>query len=764
MGENDAAGVINQNEYQALQYYFGEGGVNVHMWGTMLDTGGDCSNYNSSTFGGSYCPRPQMLGAQVYNWCKIGPMVQTSWTSNPTYNLPANTNSVNAINGVPVLRSYAFAQGNQRCMVIVNADVYSAHNVTFAGTNAPASGVTTYQFAPGALNTVNEASALTATSTLETPMGNTTTPGVSVASGYSLPAHSVTAFMWETNGTGSTATAGTPTFSPAGGTFSSAQTVTLYSSTSGATIYYTTNGTTPSTSSTKYTGPIAVSATETIQAIAVVSGDNNSAVGSATYTINDPVAAAPTFSLASGTYSPGQSVSLSDATAGATIYYTTNGTTPSTSSTKYTGTITVNATETIEAIAVVTGYTNSAVSSATYTMYPKTATPVLSLASGTYNSAQTVTIADATSGAVIYYTTNGSTPTTSSAKYSGPITVSTTETVNAVALATGYLTSPLASATYTISSASAGSGSTSESGTLPAPTFSVAAGTYTSAQTVSITDATAGATIYYTTNGTAPTTSSTKYTGPLTVSTTETIETIAVASGYTNSPIAAASYVVSTESGSSTVPTGSVFTFNSFAGSQSQLNLNGNAKLDGSKLQLTDGGLYENSTAWYGTPVSVKTFTTDVTFQLTNAVADGFTFTVQGYSPHALGAGGAGLGYANLPSSVGLKFYLHSIGNIPESTGLYTNGAAPFVTSGSINLQPSGIKLTSGDVMTLHLVYDGTTLTMTLTDTVTKVSFTHAFTVNIPSTVGSSNAYVGFTGASGGAGANQQILSWSYSN
>ena len=127
MGENDAAGVINQNEYQALQYYFGEGGVNVHMWGTMLDTGGDCSNYNSSTFGGSYCPRPQMLGAQVYNWCKIGPMVQTSWTSNPTYNLPANTNSVNAISGVPVLRSYAFAQGNQRCMVIVNADVYSAH-------------------------------------------------------------------------------------------------------------------------------------------------------------------------------------------------------------------------------------------------------------------------------------------------------------------------------------------------------------------------------------------------------------------------------------------------------------------------------------------------------------------------------------------------------------------------------------------------------------------------------------------------------------
>ena len=765
MGENDDAGVINQNEYQALQYYFGEGGVNVHMWGTMLDTGGDCSNYNSSTFGGSYCPRPQMLGAQVYNWCKIGPMVQTSWTSNPTYNLPANTNSVNAINGVPVLRSYAFAQGNQRCMVIVNADVYSAHNVTFAGTNAPASGVTTYQFAPGALNTVNEASALTTTSTLEAPMGNSTTPGVSVASGYSLPAHSVTAFMWETNGTGSTATAGTPTFSPAGGTFSSAQTVTLYSSTSGATIYYTTNGTTPSTSSTKYTGPITVSATETLSAIAVLSGDSNSAVGSATYTINDPVAAAPTFSLAAGTYSPGQSVSLSDATAGATIYYTTNGTTPSTSSTKYTGTITVNATETIEAIAVATGYSNSAVSSATYTMYSKTATPVLSLASGTYTSAQALTIADATSGAVIYYTTNGTTPTSSSARYTGPITISATETVGAVALASGYTTSSLASATYTITSGSSGSGSTSGSGTLPAPTFSVAAGSYTAAQTVSITDATAGTTIYYTTNGTAPTTSSTKYTGPLTVSTTETIEAIAVASGYTNSPVAKASYVVSIGSGTSTAPTGSVFTFNSFAGSSSQVDLNGNAKLDGAKLQLTNGSEFEDGSAWYATPVSVASFTTDITFQLTNAVGDGFTFAIQSVGPHALGSGGAGLGYANLPLSVGLKIDLHNnAGEGPESTGLYTKGAVPMGTAGSVSLTSSGIDIHSGDPMTLHLVYNGTTLTMTLTDTVTKVSFTHAFTVNIPSIVGSSTAYVGFTGASGGIGADQEILNWSYSN
>ncbi len=77
------------------------------------------------------------------------------------------------------------------------------------------------------------------------------------------------------------------------------------------------------------------------------------------------------------------------------------------------------------------------------------------------------------------------------------------------------------------------------------PVFNPAAGTYTTTQSVTITDATSGATIYYTTNGTTPTTSSTKYTGKITVSSTETIEAIAVASDYTNSAVASATYTIS---------------------------------------------------------------------------------------------------------------------------------------------------------------------------------------------------------------------------
>jgi glucosylceramidase len=82
----------------------------------------------------------------------------------------------------------------------------------------------------------------------------------------------------------------TPTFSPTPGTFSSAQSVTLSDATTGAAIYYTTNGSTPTTSSTLYSAsaPIAVSATTTINVIAVATGYTNSAVATGTFTITGP--------------------------------------------------------------------------------------------------------------------------------------------------------------------------------------------------------------------------------------------------------------------------------------------------------------------------------------------------------------------------------------------------------------------------------------------------------------------------------------------
>jgi uncharacterized repeat protein (TIGR03803 family) len=156
------------------------------------------------------------------------------------------------------------------------------------------------------------------------------------------------------------------------------------------------------------------------------------------------------------------------------------------------------------------------------------ATPVFSPAAGLFPSAQTVTISDATPSATIYYTTDGTNPTASSTAYSGLITVSLTETIEAIAVASGLANSPVASATYGIQT--------------PPPTFSLAAGIYASKQTLTISDAMAGAAIYYSTG--TPTLGSTLYNGPITISSTETIGAIAVASGYSASTVTSALYII----------------------------------------------------------------------------------------------------------------------------------------------------------------------------------------------------------------------------
>lgn len=160
---------------------------------------------------------------------------------------------------------------------------------------------------------------------------------------------------------------------------------------------------------------------------------------------------APTFSPAAGAYGPSQSVTLSSLTPGAKMYYTTNGTTPTTGSTLYSGPITVSVTETVKAIAVTTGTHNSAVSSASYTINGAVATPTFSPVAGSYVGAQMVTVSSVTAGATFRYTTDGSTPTTSSTLYSGPITVSVSETVKVLGTKAGYSNSAIASAAYTIS-------------------------------------------------------------------------------------------------------------------------------------------------------------------------------------------------------------------------------------------------------------------------------------------------------------------------
>ncbi len=464
-----------------------------------------------------------------------------------------------------------------------------------------------------------------------------------------------------------------------------------------------------------------------------------------------PTAATPTFSPGAGTITSSQPITISDSTTGATIYYTTNGTTPTvTSSEQYTAPFTLSASATVQAIAAASGDQNSPVASAAYTVAAPAATPTLSPNGGTITTSQKITISDSTPGAVIYYTTNGTTPkATSSELYTQGFSLSASATVEALAVASGYANSSVSSTSFTVSPLAA------------TPTISPNGGTITTSQQISISDTTSGHAIYYTTNGTAPTvTPSELYSGPFTLSASATVQAIAVASGFSNSAIASVAFTIQGTGG------GSNINYASFT-SSSGLSLNGAVITSANRLRLTDGGANEARSAFYTTPVNVQSFTNTFSFQLTNPNADGFTFTIQNSSANALGPAGGGLGYGwgstGIPLSVAVKFDLYSnSGEGPDSTGMYTDGTPPTIPA--VDMTSSGVNLHSGDIMNVQMTYNGTTLAWTVTDATTGATFTDSVAVNIPSTVGSSTAYVGFTAGTGGQSSTQEILSWTYSS
>ena len=158
----------------------------------------------------------------------------------------------------------------------------------------------------------------------------------------------------------------------------------------------------------------------------------------------------PTFSPAPGSYAPTQQVTLSDADPAAVIYYTLDGSSPDQNANLYNGPFTISGTTTIMAIAITDGIATSAVAGGTYNTLPTADAATFWPLPGTYKAEQLVTLADDVPGSTIYYTTDGSTPTTSSPIYTVPIQVSKTTTINAMVVADGYTQSAMTSGTFTI--------------------------------------------------------------------------------------------------------------------------------------------------------------------------------------------------------------------------------------------------------------------------------------------------------------------------
>jgi len=142
------------------------------------------------------------------------------------------------------------------------------------------------------------------------------------------------------------------TFSPPGGNYASVQTVNIGCPTADADIYYTLDGSDPAESSTLYdplSGGITIAATATVKAKAYKDGMNPSAIATADYTIDLPDVAEPQISPQGGIYAADQLVTITCATAGAEIRYTTDGTEPNQRSPLYSRSFTVSSTTTVRA-------------------------------------------------------------------------------------------------------------------------------------------------------------------------------------------------------------------------------------------------------------------------------------------------------------------------------------------------------------------------------------------------------------------------------
>ena len=352
----------------------------------------------------------------------------------------------------------------------------------------------------------------------------------------------------------------TPSVAP--GAYSSAQKFTLSVKDSVDTapkVYYTKDGTLPTTESALYKSGLTIKVVDKgvsrdlfLRTLAVDASGNIRRQSFNYYIDSAPVV---TPSLAAGSYKGDKSITLSvkdETDTAPVVYYTVDGSLPGKSSPVYTAGTAIKGTASSKSLDLrirtlaMDSDGNYRRQIFDYKLDPDTTAPVVtaSVAAGTYSSAQSVklTVTDDTDAAPkLYYTTDGTTPTSSSTAYTSgaAIAISKSATLQVLAVdATGN--SKVYSYAYVIKSADT---------TAPVVTASVAAGTYAAAQSVTLTvsdDTDSAPTLYYTTDGTTPTTSSTKYTTAIAISASATLKVLAV-DASANSKVYSYAYVINAD-------------------------------------------------------------------------------------------------------------------------------------------------------------------------------------------------------------------------
>jgi len=216
------------------------------------------------------------------------------------------------------------------------------------------------------------------------------------------------------------------------------------------------------------------------------------------YLGTDNVAPSVTPTPPGGTYSVGQTVTLT-ANETATIYYTTDGSTPTTTSNKYTAPLTLSGPLTLKYFAVDSANNASAVATQTYSTGPDKTKPIVTAnpAGGAYAAGTSITLTANEPNSVIKYTTDGTDPLTAGLVYSTPITFPGTGPMTLKYFATDPAgnASDVASQTYTVPADT----------TAPTVTANPTGRPLSSGATISLSANEAGTTIYYTTDGSTPT-------------------------------------------------------------------------------------------------------------------------------------------------------------------------------------------------------------------------------------------------------------------
>lgn len=260
----------------------------------------------------------------------------------------------------------------------------------------------------------------------------------------------------------------TPVFTPPGGSYNDVVEVALTCATPGATILYTTNGTEPTEANSEIydpESPLSFTETTVLKAFATADTDDTpSAVVSATYTVVDTsppiVVATPVIAPISGTYNDIVNVTISCATEGAQVYYTTDGTDPTpTNGELYNSFDPPSFTQnvTVKAIAVRTNDFDSAIATATYTVMDNptitVAAPTFQPKPGRYFDFVEVLLTSSTPGATIYYTIDGTDPVVDPNLVFDPEFpefIAETTVIKAIAARAGDITSAISTGTYQV--------------------------------------------------------------------------------------------------------------------------------------------------------------------------------------------------------------------------------------------------------------------------------------------------------------------------